>query len=115
MAWIDLLKKLVALQGVLKANWADVMLIVAAIQRIAANLVPAATTGGLEQYEKSAEEVALEAELSSLLAGDGAQAVIDLSTLFMLWRLAQQVPEIATLLNGLFDFLANLARKPATA
>lgn len=89
-----------------------IMAIIMQLQLLVALFAPeAAAAGGLELTDPTPEEVEAEAQLSALLAEDGTQAVIDLTTIRTVIALARQIPQVATLLAGLLELLKGLGKK----
>lgn len=111
MKAIDILNAVLKLGPKAKAAWPIILVIIAQLQALAAVFAPeAAASGGLELNDPTPEELAAEAQLSALLSEDGTQAVIDLSSIRTIIALARSVPQIATLLAGLLDFLNSIGK-----
>lgn len=110
MKWVDLAKTLLALGPKAKAAWPMVLIIIQQLQALAELFAPEAS-GGLELVAPTDEELAVEAQLSALLAEDGSQAVIDFSSIRAIFALARQIPQVATALAGLLELLNSLGKK----
>lgn len=110
LRWIDVLNKLAAVGPALQEAWPILLVIITNVQLLIdklAKLVPSAVPSeGLEQYNKTEEELAAEAKVAALLTAPGTQAMVDLATLFTLWRTAQQIPKVAAVLTQLLDLLS---------
>lgn len=112
MKLFDIINAVVKLGPKAKAAWPIILVIIAQLQALAAVFAPeAAAAGGLELALDTDEDLQAQSELSALLAEDGTQAVIDLSSLRTLLALARSSPQLLILLNGLIDFIASFGKK----